>query len=158
VLYKRFAIEESYLVPRYAALCERPELLTVEEGQRLGMDIVIPLTRARECARNQGTSGDRSPSPAGLGGNELTDIIMDHFRIKPVQPPAEPQPPSPGKPDDSGAGAGDKTPGGNGGEPNTNSTNANGTNTNGTRTSRRAKGAAGAGGWAGGGWAGGWGT
>ncbi|KAJ7099477.1 hypothetical protein B0H15DRAFT_771079, partial [Mycena belliarum] len=51
VLYKKFAVDETYLIPRYTALCERPELLTVEEGLRLGMEIVIPLSRARECAR-----------------------------------------------------------------------------------------------------------
>ncbi|KAJ6491688.1 hypothetical protein C8R47DRAFT_976426, partial [Mycena vitilis] len=51
VLYRKFGVHESYLIPRYAALCERPELLTVEEGLRLGMEIVIPLSRARECAR-----------------------------------------------------------------------------------------------------------
>ncbi|KAJ6590010.1 hypothetical protein DFH09DRAFT_909260, partial [Mycena vulgaris] len=51
VLYRKFAVDEAHLIPRYAALCERPELLTVEEGLRLGMEIVIPLSRARECAR-----------------------------------------------------------------------------------------------------------
>ncbi|KAJ7736895.1 hypothetical protein B0H16DRAFT_1326413, partial [Mycena metata] len=51
ILYHRFAVDELFLVPRYAALCERPELLTVEEGTRLGMATVIALSRARECAR-----------------------------------------------------------------------------------------------------------
>jgi hypothetical protein len=79
VLYNKFAVDQSYLIPRYVALCERPELLTVEEGIRLGMETVIPLSRARKCARNQATSGGRSPSPATLGGTELTEIIKDHF-------------------------------------------------------------------------------
>ncbi|KAJ7496764.1 hypothetical protein FB451DRAFT_1008180, partial [Mycena latifolia] len=82
VLYKKFFVDDAYLIPRYAALCERPELLTVEEGLRLGMETVIPLSRARECARNQATSGGRSPSPASLAGKELTEIIKDHFSIK----------------------------------------------------------------------------
>ncbi|KAJ6593327.1 hypothetical protein B0H19DRAFT_918850, partial [Mycena capillaripes] len=82
VLYRKFAVDESFLVPRYAALCERPELLTVEEGLQLGMEVVIPLSRARECARNQPASGGRSPSPASLGDKELADIIKDHFNIK----------------------------------------------------------------------------
>ncbi|KAJ7287040.1 hypothetical protein C8J57DRAFT_1049973, partial [Mycena rebaudengoi] len=51
VLYRKYEVDESYLLPRYAALCQRPELLTVEEGLRLGMAVVIPLSRARECAR-----------------------------------------------------------------------------------------------------------
>ncbi|KAJ7934847.1 hypothetical protein B0H13DRAFT_2246986 [Mycena leptocephala] len=79
VLYHKFAVDQSYLIPRYVALCERPELPTVEEGIRLGMQTVISLSHARECARNQATSGGRSPSPATLGGTELTEIIKDHF-------------------------------------------------------------------------------
>ncbi|KAJ7884066.1 hypothetical protein B0H13DRAFT_2252963 [Mycena leptocephala] len=74
-----FAVDQSYLIPRYVALCERPELPTVEEGIRLRMQTVISLIRARECARNQATSGGRSLSPATLGGTELTEIIKDHF-------------------------------------------------------------------------------
>ncbi|KAJ7498341.1 hypothetical protein B0H11DRAFT_2276039 [Mycena galericulata] len=73
----------------------RPELLTVEEGIRLGMETVISLSRARECARNQATRGGRCPSPATLGGTELTEIIKDHFNtmiasaqvFSPRQPP-----------------------------------------------------------------------
>ncbi|KAJ7771980.1 hypothetical protein DFH07DRAFT_212694 [Mycena maculata] len=129
VLYHKFKVDESYLIPRYAALCERPELLTVEEGLQLGMEVTIALSRARECARNQASSGGRSPSPAGLGNKELTDIIKDHFNIKPVEQSTEPQPPSPGKSDDNGPGAGNKTPGGNGGKSNANGT-ANGTGAN----------------------------
>ncbi|KAJ7503097.1 hypothetical protein B0H11DRAFT_2155079 [Mycena galericulata] len=107
VLYHKFHVDETYLVPRYAALCERPELLTVEEGLRLGMEVVIALSRARECARNSASSGARSPSPASLGDKELTDIIKDQFNIKPAQQPT-----------------------GNGGKPNTNGAGANGTGAN----------------------------
>ncbi|KAJ7270113.1 hypothetical protein B0H12DRAFT_1009185, partial [Mycena haematopus] len=81
VLYHKFAVDESYLIPRYVALCERPELLTVEEGLRLGMEIVIPLSRARECMRNGASSGARSPSPGTVSDKELTEIIKDHFGI-----------------------------------------------------------------------------
>ncbi|KAJ7104586.1 hypothetical protein C8R43DRAFT_819767, partial [Mycena crocata] len=86
VLYRKFQVDEAYLIPRYVALCERPELLTVDEGLKLGMEIVIALSRARECARSPDPSGCRSPSPATLGEKELTDIIKDHFGIKAVQP------------------------------------------------------------------------
>ncbi|KAF7289309.1 BTB domain-containing protein [Mycena indigotica] len=82
VLYHDFHVDERFLVPRYVALCERPELLTVEEGLRLGMHTVIALTRARECARNSASSGMRSPSPASMSEKELTDIILDHFNIR----------------------------------------------------------------------------
>ncbi|KAJ7647787.1 hypothetical protein FB45DRAFT_733766, partial [Roridomyces roridus] len=51
VLYHKFNVDETLLIPRYAALCQREELLTVEEGLRLGMQVVIALTRTRECMR-----------------------------------------------------------------------------------------------------------
>ncbi|KAF8185898.1 hypothetical protein K438DRAFT_1535480, partial [Mycena galopus ATCC 62051] len=51
MLYRKYSIDETYLIPRYVALCERSEPLTVEEGLRLGMATVIPLSRARECMR-----------------------------------------------------------------------------------------------------------
>ncbi|KAJ6605091.1 hypothetical protein B0H10DRAFT_2077176, partial [Mycena sp. CBHHK59/15] len=81
VLYHQLKVDEHYLIPHYAALCERPEFLTVEENLRLGMEIVIPLSRARECARNleSGAKGSRSPSPAGLSTMKLEDIVKDHF-------------------------------------------------------------------------------
>ncbi|KAJ7888194.1 hypothetical protein B0H13DRAFT_1517109, partial [Mycena leptocephala] len=79
VLYHKFAVDQSYLIPRYVTLCEWPELLTVEEGIRLGMQTIISLIHARECAWKQATSGGRSPSPATLGGTELMEIIKDHF-------------------------------------------------------------------------------
>ncbi|KAJ7188850.1 hypothetical protein C8R46DRAFT_1157700 [Mycena filopes] len=110
VLYHKFAVDELFLVPRYAALCERPELLTVDEGLRLGMATVIALSRARECSRNGVASGARSPSPGTLGEKELAEIIKDHFNIKPVPEQAT---------------AGNKTPGGNGGKSNANGTGAN---------------------------------
>jgi len=152
VLYHKYSIDEKVLIPRYMALCMRPELLTVEEGLKLGMKSVIALTRTRECTRNQTTDGSgdgwRSPSPA-LSDKELTDIIKDHFNIKnePTNPAGEPEPTgaSTSKPEDSGASAGgtgtepespstgksgNKTSGGAGGESNTNGTSANGTGAN----------------------------
>ncbi|KAF7295994.1 BTB domain-containing protein [Mycena kentingensis (nom. inval.)] len=95
VLYHAYSVDERFLVPRYVALCERPELLTVEEGLLLGMKTVISLTRARECARNPNSggltpSGMRSPSPATMSEKELTDIILDHFEINlDAEPEAE---------------------------------------------------------------------
>ncbi|KAJ7072823.1 hypothetical protein C8F01DRAFT_1105354 [Mycena amicta] len=86
VLYHTFNVDEKHLVPRYVALAERPELLTVEEGLQLGMQTVIALTRARECARNGASSGLRSPSPGTLSEKDLTEIIIDHFNIKEDEP------------------------------------------------------------------------
>jgi len=150
VLYHKYSVDEKILIPRYMTLCMRPELLTVEEGLKLGMGTVIALTRTRECTRNQTTNGSgdgwRSPSPASLSEKELTDIIKDHFNIKPEPTKsAEPANASTSKTKDSGASAGstgtepgspstaksgNKTPGGTGGEWQTNGTGADGTGAN----------------------------
>ncbi|KAF7297894.1 BTB domain-containing protein [Mycena chlorophos] len=81
VLYHDNHVDERLLVPRYVALCDRPELLTVDEGLRLGMATVIALTRARECARNGASSGLRSPSPPSMTEKEMREIVLDHFHI-----------------------------------------------------------------------------
>ncbi|KAJ7789072.1 hypothetical protein B0H14DRAFT_3575100 [Mycena olivaceomarginata] len=71
VLYHPFGVDESYFVPRYAALAERPELLAVEQG------------------------GLRSPSPASVSVEELAGIIKDHFGIKSVPEPTPEKPEEP---------------------------------------------------------------
>ncbi|KAJ7796972.1 hypothetical protein B0H14DRAFT_2619418 [Mycena olivaceomarginata] len=67
VLYHPFGVDESYFVPRYAALAERPELLAVEQG----------------------------PSPASVSVEELAGIIKDHFGIKSVPEPTPEKPEEP---------------------------------------------------------------
>jgi len=79
VLYHKYNIDRRLLISSYAALCEREKFVTLDEGLLLGMETVLRLSRARECARN--SSGSRSPSRAGLDSTEMHDIVKEHFGI-----------------------------------------------------------------------------
>lgn len=82
VLYHRYEVDRALLIPRYAALCEREQPLTLEEGTRLGMETTLNIVRARECARSTPSlNGTRSPIPAMIDAEEMGSIIKDLFGI-----------------------------------------------------------------------------
>jgi hypothetical protein len=84
-LYTENQVDQNYLVPCYAALCEREEPLTAEEGLDLGMMDVIRIASAREQARSSRLpSGARSPLSPTIRGKDLHEVIRDVFHIAPV--------------------------------------------------------------------------
>ncbi|CAK5281709.1 unnamed protein product [Mycena citricolor] len=86
VLYRKFQVDESLLIMNYVALAQRTELITLEEGQRLGMEVVIALSRARECLRNTACSGSQSPSPSTVTENDVREAVLHHFSVSPSEP------------------------------------------------------------------------
>ena len=65
VLAHMYHIPEWY-VPSYAAICQRTEPLTPEEGRNLGLDIAILLAQAREAARQESaTTRESTSTPTG---------------------------------------------------------------------------------------------
>lgn len=80
VLYHKYDIDRKLLIPSYAALCEAEKFVSIEDALRLGMETVLQLSRARECARN--TSGCRSPSRAALEPTEMHEIVKEHFGVQ----------------------------------------------------------------------------
>lgn len=95
-LYQTYDLDKKLLVPSYIALCARPEPLTIREGRQLGLETALLLATARECARGILTeSGARSPAPASLEAEDMTNIIKDVFGLSPGPPspdltPSEP--------------------------------------------------------------------
>lgn len=83
VVYHRYDVDKTLLIPRYAALCMREETLTLPEGLSLGMATTLMIARARECARSK-DSGSRSPTPADLDAESMHDLIKDIFGIASV--------------------------------------------------------------------------
>lgn len=86
VLYHKYGIDRTILVPRYSALCARQEPLSYQEGLQLGMEVALTIARARECARARGKSvagGSRNPVPANIEDQEMTSLIVKIFRIAP---------------------------------------------------------------------------
>lgn len=83
--YQNHAIDKNYLIPRYAALCEREQPLTLEEGMQLGMATTLMIARAREYARsNPSPDGSRSPTTAGIREDEMHSLVRQLFEIQPL--------------------------------------------------------------------------
>ena len=85
-LYTENHVDRNYLIPCYAALCEREEPLTAEEGVDLGMLDVIQIAAAREKVRSSRLpSGARSPLSPTIHGADLHEVIRQTFHIVPLE-------------------------------------------------------------------------
>ncbi|CAA7260385.1 unnamed protein product [Cyclocybe aegerita] len=84
-LYHANAVDRNLLVPRYAALCARPEPLTLEEGMALGMETTLMIAAGREEARSRLPSGVRSPLEPTIKGADLHAAIRELFQIAPTE-------------------------------------------------------------------------
>ena len=84
-LYHETDVDRNLLVPRYAALIERDEPLTLEEGMDLGMETTLQIAKGREEARaNRLPSGVRSPLSPTLRGADLHEVVRELFKIIPT--------------------------------------------------------------------------
>lgn len=86
-VYHKYGVDRNLLIPRYAALCQREEPLSLREGMLLGMETTLNIARAREYARaNRTASGARSPSAAGMENGEMHRLVREMFDVKPLDP------------------------------------------------------------------------
>ncbi|KII86832.1 hypothetical protein PLICRDRAFT_114074 [Plicaturopsis crispa FD-325 SS-3] len=83
-LYRENEIDASYLVPSYAALCQRDAWLKKGEAEKLGMDVVLAYGRAREAIRGRLDRG--SPTAVELDADEVNKIIRREFEIPGADP------------------------------------------------------------------------
>jgi hypothetical protein len=82
VLYHKYEVDKTLLVPYYAALCAREQTITYEEGLKLGLETALKLARARECARSEFKSkGGRSPLPDEFKMEDMGSLITDDFEL-----------------------------------------------------------------------------
>ncbi|KAJ7580152.1 hypothetical protein C8J56DRAFT_834130 [Mycena floridula] len=82
VIYQKYNVDRTFLIPRYASLCQREATISLEEGMKLGMETTLNIVRARECARSpSGFDGTRSPVPANIDAAEMGNIIKSLFNI-----------------------------------------------------------------------------
>ncbi|KAL1703911.1 hypothetical protein EV121DRAFT_206870 [Schizophyllum commune] len=79
VMYQDHGVDRRKLVPCYAALAQRADPITLDEGERLGLSTVIMLAQARELAR---AGPQRELAPAGLRRDEMEEIVKDVFDIE----------------------------------------------------------------------------
>lgn len=97
-LYQENDVDRNFLVPRYAALCEREAPLTFREGLDLGMETALMIAHGREEVRSARTaSGTRSPLTPTVHGADLDAVIRELFQIVPAEPDSDAQAaPTPG--------------------------------------------------------------
>ena len=89
-LYQDNEVDRNFLVPRYAALCEREAPLSLTEGVDLGMETALMIARGREDVRSARTaSGARSPLTPTVHGPDLDAVIRELFQIKPAEPDSD---------------------------------------------------------------------
>lgn len=98
VIYHTHEIDRKYLLQSYAALCAREQPLTLAEGKELGLETVLLIMRARECARGKSDGGIRSPIISSIDPIEMRSLVCDIFEIAPpaesIVPPSAPPPPA----------------------------------------------------------------
>ncbi|KAH9966274.1 hypothetical protein BJV74DRAFT_785522 [Russula compacta] len=88
VIYHSYVIDRRLLRSAYAAFASRDEPITIEEGQKLGLETSLQLAHARELARVPATAGKRSKdarSPAKVTGAELDELIRELFQLPPLE-------------------------------------------------------------------------
>ncbi|KAF8911665.1 hypothetical protein CPB84DRAFT_1671992 [Gymnopilus junonius] len=86
-LYHETDVDRNILIPRYAALIEREEPLTLTEGFDLGMETTLQIAQGREEARAARLpSGVRSPLTPTLKGADLHEVVRELFKIAPNAP------------------------------------------------------------------------
>ena len=76
-LYHETDVDRNLLVPRYAALIERDEPLTLEEGMDLGMETTLQIAKGRNPLLDLHLTSGYSGALAALG---WTGAIARHSR------------------------------------------------------------------------------
>jgi len=113
ILYHTHVVNRDLLHASYAALTERDDPITIEEGRLLGLETALTLARAREYARVPVFAGKKpgtSRSNITLGTAELETLIKDLFNLSLPDAPAErPRPPTPQTPTGRGTPTGGRS-------------------------------------------------
>ena len=78
VLYHKYSIDRMILVPRYAALCARDRSISVEEGEKLGMETALMIGHARERARSK-MSGGPAAMHERFDDAHVAQLVTDLF-------------------------------------------------------------------------------
>ncbi|KAF8627762.1 hypothetical protein AX17_006127 [Amanita inopinata Kibby_2008] len=78
-LYQRYNVDQECLIPLYAELCTRGDILTLEESNHIGMPTAIMILTARELWRAR--NPPLSPSSEQIERDELYTLIETTFRF-----------------------------------------------------------------------------
>ena len=76
-LYQKYAVDSDLLVRYYMELCRRPQTLTEEDSEAIGLKTAVLIFRARERLRAQPSDEGNSPLPAGLEIEDVRRTILN---------------------------------------------------------------------------------
>ncbi len=79
-LYQDFDIDRSLLAESFAGLITRPELLNLEEAEKIGTKTTLQISQARELSR--GSSSGRRPASIQVNDTELRSVIREAFGLE----------------------------------------------------------------------------
>lgn len=103
ILSRRFDISGRWTLAAYAALCQRPDALSLEEASCLGLETMVRIAQLREQIQ-RGAPGPVRPkhhyqTPTSAAGNRRVglDPVSSHSPRKPREP-GQPLDARPGKP------------------------------------------------------------
>jgi hypothetical protein len=74
-LYQEYDVDRRHLIPLYAQLCERPNSLTREEAEVLGLDATVFISATRQTLRAGPSDGGLSPLPAGTEEDDIFQAL-----------------------------------------------------------------------------------
>lgn len=79
LMYDKYNLDKSLLLPAYTLLCRQPSRY-VEDGEQLGMSIVLKISEARECAQRVAAErGCYSPTSADATDEEHAEVLRSVF-------------------------------------------------------------------------------
>ncbi len=79
-LYQDFDIDRSLLAESFARLITRPELLNLEEAEKIGTKTTLQISQARELSR--GPSSGTRPASIQMNDTELRSVIREAFGLE----------------------------------------------------------------------------
>src|SRR5216684_1250321 len=79
-LYQDFDIDRSLLAESFARLITRPELLNLEEAEKIGTKTTLQISQARELSR--GSSSGTRPASIQVNDTELRSVIREAFGLE----------------------------------------------------------------------------
>jgi hypothetical protein len=79
-IYQACHLDRSLLADSFEELTLRPEPLTLEDGNKLGMETTIQIARARELTR--GSNHNTKLSIIQMNDSELRSVIQDVFGVR----------------------------------------------------------------------------
>lgn len=86
VIYNKYEIDRSLLLPEYKHLCTREGQMSIEEGEKVGLLTVLAIHQARErafrsAAANRRQSITSADADVGIDEEELEQILRDVFNL-----------------------------------------------------------------------------